>query len=212
MIASHLRGQLNDWVKPLGRALGKVGITANALTVAGVLVVAGGTVVFATGRLLSGSLIVAVGAILDLVDGAVAKATGTMSAFGAFLDSTTDRIADGIFFSGIVWYLMHRPPGTTALLGIIPGRLYPSAAVLLTLAVMVFGFLTSYIKARAEAMGFDGNVGLAERGERMLIAELGVGLNHIVLALSVLFVLSAVTVVQRFVHVWRQARRSPLGS
>jgi len=81
-------------------------------------------------------------------------------------------------------------------------------AVLLTLAVLVLGFLTSYIKARAEAMGFDCNVGIAERGERLFIACAGVFFNRIFLALSVLAVLSLITVAQRFAVVWRQAKQS----
>jgi len=84
----------------------------------------------------------------------VAKATGRVTRFGSFLDSTTDRISDGIFFSGIVWYLMHRPANRPRPPRHHPGRQYPSVAVLLTLAVLVLGFLTSYIKARAEAKRF----------------------------------------------------------
>jgi CDP-diacylglycerol--glycerol-3-phosphate 3-phosphatidyltransferase len=206
VLASHLRGHINRWVRPVGRAVGRTGISANALTVAGLVIVSVGTVVLASGRLALGGWIVAVGGILDLFDGAVAKATGTESAFGAFLDSTTDRISDGVFFSGIAWYLAHRPASGPALLGIIPGREYPWFGLMLTLAVMVLGFLTSYIKARAEATGLSCNVGVAERGERMFIAAAGVVFNRIVPALILLFVLSAVTVVQRFAHVWRQTQ------
>ncbi len=205
MLASRLRAPINRWVRPLGKALGRTGVSPNALTVAGVVIIAVGTVIFATGHLILGAVVVGVGGVTDLFDGAVAKATGRVSVFGAFLDSTTDRISDGIFFSGIVWYLMHRPASGPDLLAI---PLYPSAAVLLCLAVLVLGFLTSYIKARAEAMGLTCDVGLAERGERMLIAAVGVGLNRIVPALTLLLVLSAVTVVQRFVVVWRQTRAS----
>jgi CDP-diacylglycerol--glycerol-3-phosphate 3-phosphatidyltransferase len=193
----------------LGKALGRTGISPNLITVVGVCIVAVGTLVFAgAGRLVLGSLIVAVGGFTDLFDGAVAKATGRVTRFGSFLDSTTDRISDGIFFAGIVWYLMHRPATGPDLLGIIPGRQYPSVAVLLTLVVLVLGFLTSYIKARAEAMDFRCDVGIAERGERVFIACTGVFFNRIFLALSVLAVLSLITVAQRFAAVWRQAKQS----
>ena len=209
MLASRLRAPIDRWVRPLGRAVGRTGISPNALTVAGMLIVGAGTVVFAgTGHLVLGGLIVAVGGLADLFDGAVAKATGKVTRFGGFLDSTTDRISDGIFFSGIVWYLMHRPATGPNLLGIIPGRQYPSVAVLLTLAVLVLGFLTSYIKARAEAMNFQCDVGIAERGERVFIACTGIFFNRIFLALSVLAVLSLITVAQRFAVVWRQAKQS----
>ena len=208
MLASRLRQPIDRWVRPLGKTLGRTGISPNLITVVGVCIVAVGTLVFAgAGQLVLGSLIVAVGGFTDLFDGAVAKATGRMTRFGSFLDSTTDRISDGIFFSGIVWYLMHRPATGPDLLGVIPGRQYPSVAVLLTLAVLVLGFLASYIKARAEAMDFRCDVGIAERGERVFIACTGVFFNRIFLALSVLAVLSLITVAQRFAAVWRQAKQ-----
>lgn len=206
MIASHLRKPLDKMVKPLGRSIGRTGLSPNALTVGGALLVAAGTLLFAAGHLVVGGLIVAVGGFTDLFDGAVAKATGKVTVFGSFLDSTTDRISDGVFFSGLVWYLMHRPAGGPSLLG-VPGRDYAGAAVLLTLVVMVLGFLTSYIKARAEAMDLRCDVGIAERGERLFIADAAVVLNHIVAGLALLLVLSAITVVQRFVAVWQQTRR-----
>src|SRR6266487_722828 len=89
-----------------------MGIPPNLITVLGVFVVAIGTLVFAgAGHLVLGPLIVAVGGFTDLFDGAVAKATGRVTRFGSFLDSTTDRISDGILFSGIVWYLCTAPQG-----------------------------------------------------------------------------------------------------
>src|SRR5260370_899505 len=167
VLARRLPQPRDRWVRPLGRALGRPGIPPNLITVVGVFIVALGTLVFAgAGHLIVGSLIVAVGGFTDLFDGAVAKATGRVTRFGSFLDSTTDRISDGIFFSGLVWYLMHRPATGGDLLWIIPGRQYPSVAVLLTLAVLVLGFLTSYIKARAEALGFDCNFGTAHPAHR----------------------------------------------
>ena len=208
MLASHLRGRINRIVEPLGRAVGRTGISANDLTVSGVVLMAVGTLLVANGRLLLGGVVVTVGGLLDLVDGAVAKATGTETAFGAFLDSTTDRLSDGLLFSGLAWYLVHRPPGGAAMLGVVPGRLYASTGLLLALGVMVLGFLTSYIKARAESMGYSCNVGVAERGERVFIAAAGIVFNIIVPALTILLVLSGITVGQRIVHVWRQARPS----
>ena len=208
MLASHLRGRINRIVEPLGRAVGRTGISPNDLTVSGVVVLAVGTFVFANGRLFLGGALVTVGGLLDLVDGAVAKATGAETRFGAFLDSTMDRLSDGLLFSGMAWYVVHRPPGGAAMLGVVPGRLYPSAGLLLALGVMVLGFLTSYIKARAEALGYSCDVGVAERGERVFVAAAGIVFNLIMPALALLFVLSGVTVGQRVVHVWRQAKPS----
>ena len=101
MLASHLRGRINRIVEPLGRAVGRTGISANDLTVSGAVIMAVGTLLVANGRLLLGGMVVTVGGLLDLVDGAVAKATGTETPFGAFLDSTTDRLSDGLLFSGL---------------------------------------------------------------------------------------------------------------
>jgi CDP-diacylglycerol--glycerol-3-phosphate 3-phosphatidyltransferase len=195
-------------VEPVGRAVGRTGISANDLTISGAVIMAVGTLMVANGRLIPGGAVVAVGGLLDLVDGAVAKATGTETPFGAFLDSTTDRLSDGLLFSGLAWYLVHRPPGSAAMLGVVPGRLYPSTGLLLALGVMVLGFLISYTRARAESMGYECNVGVAERGERVFVAAAGIVLNLIVPALAILFVVSGVTVGQRVVHVWRQARAS----
>lgn len=203
MLASRLREPINRIAQPLGRTVAKSGLSANALTVAGLCLVAAGTVVFCLGYLYVGAVIVGVGGILDLVDGAVAKATHTESAFGAFLDSTTDRLSDGVLFAGVTWYIVAHPHAGVARLGISFG-----GALFLALAVLVLGFLTSYIKGRAEAVGFTCNVGVAERGERVFIMAVAVFFNVMVPALSLLFVLSAVTVIQRFVHVLAQAKSS----
>lgn len=202
MLASRLRAPINRIAQPLGRAVARTGITANAVTLLGLALVSVGTVIFCTGRLIPGALVVGVGGILDMVDGAVAKVTHTASTFGAFLDSTTDRVSDGVLFSGVAWYLIEHPAG-----GIRLG-LAGSAILVLALAVLTLGFLTSYIKGRAEALGFECNVGLAERGERVFIMAVSVFFNVMVPALVLLFVLSAVTVVQRFVHVYLQAKKS----
>lgn len=200
MLANRLRGPINKVAGPLGRGVARTKLSANTLTVLGLCLVTLGTVIFATGRLHLGTVIVGVGGILDLIDGAVAKATHTESRFGAFLDSTTDRLSDGIFFSGIIWYLVNHPFSRLRL------GISPNLVLALGLAVLVLGFLTSYIKGRAEAMDFTCNVGIAERGERVLIADVAMFYNAAVPALVLLFILSAVTVAQRTVHVWQQAK------
>jgi CDP-diacylglycerol--glycerol-3-phosphate 3-phosphatidyltransferase len=200
MLASHLRAPINKLAQPLGRAVARTGVTANALTLAGVLLVAVGTAVFCSGRLAFGAIVVGVGGILDLVDGAVAKVTHTASRFGAFLDSTTDRLSDGVLFAGVTWFLVEHPRAGVRL------GLPPAAVLALALAVLVLGFLTSYIKGRAEAVGYSCDVGIAERGERVFIMAVCIFFNLMVPALAVLFVLSAVTVIQRFVHVAQQAK------
>jgi CDP-diacylglycerol--glycerol-3-phosphate 3-phosphatidyltransferase len=202
MLASNLRAPINKVAQPLGRAVARTGVSANALTLAGVLLVALGTAVFCSGRLVVGAIVVGVGGILDLFDGAVAKATHTASHFGAFLDSTTDRLSDGILFSGVAWFLVRHPTS-----GVRLGLGVP-AVLALALAVLVLGFLTSYIKGRAEAAGYTCDLGIAERGERVFIMAVSIFFNLMVPALVVLFLLSSVTVIQRFVHVAQQAKAS----
>jgi len=202
VLASRLRAPINRIAQPLGRAVARTGVSANVVTLLGVALVAAGTVIFCTGRLVLGAAAVSVGGILDLVDGAVAKVTHTASTFGAFLDSTTDRLSDGILFSGVAWYLVEHPNAGIRL------ELSASAVLILALAVLTLGFLTSYIKGRAEALGFECNLGIAERGERVFVMAVSMYFNIMVPALVLLFVASSLTVVQRFVHVYLQAKRS----
>lgn len=202
MLASHLRAPINRIAHPLGRAVARTGITANAVTLLGVALVTAGTLIFCSGRLVLGAAAVSVGGILDMVDGAVAKVTHTASTFGAFLDSSTDRLSDGILFAGVAWYLVEHPNAGIRL------ELSASQVLALALAVLMLGFLTSYIKGRAEALKFECNVGIAERGERVFIMAVSMYFNVMVPALVLLLFLSALTVGQRFVHVYLQAKRS----
>ena len=139
--------------------------------------------------------------MFDMVDGAVARAGGLTSRFGAVLDSSCDRIADAAVFATLAWWFArHDQP---ALL----------AAALLCL---VLGSLTSYIKARAEGTGFTCNVGIAERTERLIIVLVGTGLTGWpfgvpyvqAIALWLLVAASTVTVGQRFATVWQQSARA----
>jgi CDP-diacylglycerol--glycerol-3-phosphate 3-phosphatidyltransferase len=134
-----------------------------------------------------------------MVDGAMARQRGRPSRFGAFLDSTMDRVADGAVFASVVYWL-----GTQ-------GRHWAAAAGLLCL---VGGQIISYTKARAESLGMTANVGIAERAERLVIVGVGglltgLGVRYAIdVALWVLAALTVVTVVQRMVTVYRQDRPS----
>jgi CDP-diacylglycerol--glycerol-3-phosphate 3-phosphatidyltransferase len=140
--------------------------------------------------------------LLDLLDGALARARGGGSVFGAVLDSTGDRAADAAVFASLAWWFSGG--GDDRLL------------VLLALICLVLGVLTSYIKARAEGVGLTCNVGVVERTERLILVLVGTGLSglgvpyalHI--ALWLLLVGSAITVGQRVLEVRRQAHGRPL--
>ena len=187
-----LRG-LSDWT---GRSLSRLGFTANVLTALGVALSAVAAWRIATGAFLSAGLILTAGGVLDFCDGAVARVRGTASKFGAFLDSVTDRFSDAFAFSAFAWYFF----------GAHDDRV---AAV--ALAAYAAGTLTSYIRAKAESLGYDCKVGLLERAERLIAINTGLILSAfwhplVEIALWVVAVAGTITVLQRLVHVARQGR------
>lgn len=185
---------------PIARALVKAGVSADAITVFGTVgASASALVFFPQGRWFTGSFLVWMFVMLDMIDGAVARESGRSSKFGALLDSSCDRIADAAVFAGLGWFFArHDEP---ALL----------AAALLCL---VLGSLTSYIRARAEGLGMTASVGFAERSERLIIVLVGTGVSGSFLgipyaqavSLWLLVAASTVTVAQRFATVWRQSK------
>lgn len=182
---------------PIGRGLGHAGISPNTVTIAGVLIQAGVAALILDGRLLAAGLAATAAAFADAFDGAVAKAQGRTSKFGAVLDSTTDRLSDALFFVPLAWLYGVSPD--------ITSRDEPWVAAL-ALVTLVAAFLVSYVKARAESLGFECDVGIAERAERLIITILGLIFDVVPIALAVLASLSAITLVQRLFHVSVQAR------
>lgn len=182
-----LRG-FSDWT---GRTLSRVGLTANILTAMGVALSAVAAWRVADGAFLAGGLILAAGGVLDFCDGAVARVRGTASRFGAFLDSVTDRFSDAFVFSALVWYFF---------------RAGDERVAVVALAAYAGGTLTSYIRAKAESLGYDCKVGLLERAERLILICAGLILGFVEIMLWAVAALSVATVVQRLVHVARQVR------
>jgi len=190
-------------VAPVVARLARAGVTPDLITVVGTLGAVGGAVVlFGAGHLFWGTVVVTVFVLLDLLDGALARARGGGTVFGAVLDSVGDRAADAAIFGALIWWYSGR--GNDRLL------------VLLALLCLVLGVLTSYVKARAEGVGIACNVGIVERLERLLLVLFGTGLAGLGVpyALHVgLWVLlggSAITVVQRIVAVRRGAAGAAL--
>jgi CDP-diacylglycerol--glycerol-3-phosphate 3-phosphatidyltransferase len=191
MIDGQFRQHVDALVKPVGRSLKRAGVTADVITLVGLVMSVACAVAIALGSLRVGLVLMVLAGLPDLVDGAVAKAAGTSSPRGAFLDSVTDRVTDAMLFGGVAWYL------TTISNGPLP---------VLPFAVFVSASLVSYIRAKADALGFDAHVGLIERAERFIV--LGFGLlfgNLLVATLWILLALNLVTAVQRFLKVWNQA-------
>jgi CDP-diacylglycerol--glycerol-3-phosphate 3-phosphatidyltransferase len=192
------RAAVSKTLTPLGNRLAKAGVTADAITVLGTLGAVGGALgFFSRGVFFVGTLIIWFFVMLDLVDGAVARARGTATRFGAVLDSTCDRIADAAVFGSLLWWFAG------------PGDSRP--LVLACLLCLILGTLISYVRARAEGIGLTCNVGLVERAERLIIALAGTGLAGLgvpyvqAVALWLLVGLSTITVGQRLVEVRRQS-------
>src|SRR5918999_1697677 len=175
-------------MRPIGRALARTPLTPNVITIMGVGLQAVVTWQIVTGRLLLAGLLGIVSGFADAFDGAVAKAKGITSKFGAFLDSTTDRLADGMIFGAIAWLYGVDPD--------VAARDEPWVAAL-ALATLVVSFMVSYIKSRAESLGFDCNVGLVERAERLVLINAALILDLVPPLLVILFALSVVTFFQR---------------
>jgi len=190
---------LSRVLDPVARALLRAGVSPDAVTVIGTAgVVAASVGLAARGHLLIATFVITACALTDLVDGAMARARGTSSRFGALLDSTMDRVADGAVFGGLAYWLA------------VTGQ---RASLVATLICLVTGQIVSYVKARAEGLGLEANVGIAERFERLVIIGLGgigwgIGIPYALeIALWLLAVLSTVTVVQRIWHVRRLVQR-----
>jgi CDP-diacylglycerol--glycerol-3-phosphate 3-phosphatidyltransferase len=186
-------------VSPIAHLLIRLGVSADAVTLVGTLGVAAGALVFfPQGMLLIGVLVITAFVFSDLLDGHMARLAGKSSKFGAFLDSTLDRIGDGAIFTGLALYFA----------GEGDSRLY----LTLSLVCLLMGAVTSYARAKAESLGFEAKVGIAERADRLVAILAATGLSAIFdvpvllhLALWVLAVASTVTVVQRVWVVRKQA-------
>jgi CDP-diacylglycerol--glycerol-3-phosphate 3-phosphatidyltransferase len=199
MLASQARPQIQRLLDPLGRKLARSGLSPDVVTVVGTIGVAGAAIgFFSQGIFFWGTLAITLFVFSDMLDGLIARARGTSSKWGAFLDSSCDRIADSAIFGSLaIWYA-----GDGNSLPLVGAAIYALAA----------GGVISYVKARAEGLGFDCNTGFAERGERLLIvlvaaAITGLGVPWLLpAALWFLCAATTITVGQRFVYVYKQAK------
>ena len=186
-------------ISPIARLFLRLGISPDAVTITGTLGVAFGALFFfPRGELLAGVLVITAFVFSDLLDGHMARLSGKSSAWGAFLDSTLDRLGDAAVFGGLVLSVMG--PGNSDLWA---G---------LALYCLVMGATTSYARARAESLGMEAKGGLAERADRLVAILVMTGLSDIFdlawfvpFTLGVLALASTVTVVQRILAVRRQA-------
>ena len=183
---------------PIGRALGAIGLTANAVTLIGVFLAIPAAWGFSQGRFHLAFWFLLASGLCDMLDGAVARAQGGGGTkFGAAFDSTLDRYGEGVVFGGI-------------LLGLV-ARDAPGWLVWAAMFAGVAAFLVSYVRARAEGLGVGCEVGILERPERvgLLLLLALTGDAGAVWILPILAVLAHLTFLQRLVHVWKATRDAP---
>ena len=191
MFDGNFRKGVDKVLDPIGVLLSRIGVTANALTATGIVIAGIGSVFIGQGRLFLGFIFLILTGLPDALDGAVAKASGTSSVRGAFLDSVSDRVTDILLFCGIAWYLASNEPGRI---------------MMLPVAVMGAAMLISYQRAKAESLGFDAKGGIMERAERFIVLALGLLISSILIpVLWVMLILTLITAIQRFIKVWKQA-------
>jgi CDP-diacylglycerol--glycerol-3-phosphate 3-phosphatidyltransferase len=193
---------------PLVRALIRGGVTPNAITTVGTLVLIGSGVAFGFSAIRLGGLLLLLSGIFDILDGQVARLGAMSTTFGAFYDSTVDRIGEAAVFTGLMIYFLTGP---------LPLELVPTAFAA-GLIALVASLLVSYTRARAEGLGVECKVGIAARAERILLLGLpavifgdGPGRPGVLLfwIVAVLAFIAVITVFQRMAHVARVARGAP---
>jgi len=177
---------------PIVEILSKSGITPNALTLISLALNIFTAYVIATGHLPLGGVLVLVSGLFDLFDGALARFTKQTTKFGAILDSTVDRISEAALLCGLlIWYSPQEGASLT---------------IILIFVVLIGSFLVSYIRARAEGLGLQCQVGLFTRAERVIVLAIGLLINQIFIALCILAVFVLITVVQRLAYLWKQGK------
>ncbi|MET8870514.1 phosphatidylinositol phosphate synthase [Nocardia sp. NPDC004604] len=205
MLSFFGRETFSKATAPLGRALVRTGLTPDAVTVIGTVAsITAAVTLFPTGHLFWGTMVIWLFVMFDMLDGAMARARGGGTKYGAVLDATCDRVADGAIFAGLAWWAVYHENSKPLFFA--------------TLVVLVTSQVISYAKARAEASGLSADGGLIERPDRLIIVLVGAGLTGIGgywgigwltwavhVAMWILAVLSIVTVFQRVLAV----RNSP---
>lgn len=209
LLPRWLRHGYDAATQPIARSLVTAGITPNLITTVGTGILVASGVAFAAGSVRLGGLLVLLSGVCDTLDGKVARASGQVTPFGAFYDSTLDRVGESALFAGIALYFVS---------GGVPSGLVP-LAVFSAVAALATGLLVSYARARAEGLGLECKVGFAQRAERILALGVPTLLfaagpeGRLLLAIVILLAgIAAVTVVQRVVHVYRETRSRPTGA
>jgi len=176
---------------PIVRILARTGMNPDVLSSIGLAIDIGAAYLIATGHFFLGGVLVLIAGLFDLLDGALARFTKQTTKFGAILDSTFDRVSEAAIFCGLLISFMSR--GATL-------------EIVLIFVALVGSFLVSYTRARAEGLCLECKVGLFTRAERVIVLAIGLLINQIFIALWVLVVFVYITVAQRLLYLWRQAK------
>ena len=181
--------------QPILGLLARTPITPSAITWLGFLVTVGAAVLIITEHILAAGFVVLVAGFFDMLDGALARYTNRVTRFGGILDSTLDRLSEAVLLLGIL---------------VLYAREQSVALVVLVCIALIGSLMVSYVRARAEASGLECQAGFFTRPERVIVLALGLLLNQVfdalIIALSVIAVLSFLTVGQRLTYVWRQTK------
>ena len=180
-------------IDPIVGALARVGVTPNMLTLAGVLGNAGAAFLAARGDFLPAGIVMLAASSLDMLDGALARATGKATRFGSVFDAVMDRVSEAAVLFGLLYYFSDRG-----------GR----EEELLIFAAVVASFLVSYTRARAEIVDIPLREGLFGRAERVLLLGIGLMIDQATVALWILAIAAGATAIQRLALVWLRAGRS----
>lgn len=191
MLSEFGRSGVTRAAHPFATLLVRVGVTANGITLTGlVLTSAAAVVFFGNGYLVAGAIVIALCTLLDLLDGAVARASDGGSPYGALVDAVSDRVADGVILGSLVWWVVHTEPDNRY-------------ALIMLLACLVLSQVVSYSKARADAGGLRTPGGIMERADRLVLILLGAGLEGLgvpwalEVGVTAVAVGSLITVIQR---------------
>ncbi len=191
MLSERVRGMSRGLLAEVAGILARTGLTPNMLTWLGLVLNAVTAWVLFRGAFTAGGVLVLVAGLFDALDGSLARATGRVSAFGAFLDSTLDRLSEAVLYFGLLLFFAGQPGS--------------QQEIALTYLAIIGSLMVSYARARAEGLGYECKVGLFTRFERVLVLSLGLLLAQVRVALWILVAGSFFTAFQRMWHVWKNA-------
>jgi CDP-diacylglycerol--glycerol-3-phosphate 3-phosphatidyltransferase len=193
-LTDFLRTQATVITHPIARVLEKLGLHPNTVTLFGFFLNVGASMILATGRLVLGGVFLLLASSVDSLDGALARVSGAKSRFGAFLDSTLDRLSEGALLFGLLAWLL---------------RQNATLEIYLVFVILLGSVMVSYTRARAEGLGYECKVGILTRLERVAVLGVGLIIGWVRPTLIFMAVFTWITVFQRAWHVYQESRKNP---